>query len=212
MPIYDYSARDLQGIDHKGTIETVDETRAARMLSRRGLVVTKLKEQKETGLKFFDKYFNKVSFSDLVIATRQLATMVDSGLVLSEALDILVEQQPKNNKFKEVLSEISRDVKSGMDLANAIKKHPDVFPPLYSSLVKAGEQAGNLDVILSELANNLEKDREFKARIKGAMVYPVMIISMMVVVVIIMMFFVIPRLLSLYTQSNIDLPLPTKTS
>ena len=210
MPIYDYSARDLQGIDHRGTIETVDEGRAARILSRRGLIVTSLKQQRDTGLKFFDKYLNKVSFSELVIATRQLATMIDSGLVLSEALDILVEQQPANSKFKLILGDISRDVKSGMDLATSIKKHPDIFPPLYSSLVSAGEQAGNLDVILNELATNLEKDREFKARVRGAMVYPAMIISMMFIVVAIMMFFVIPRLLSLYTQSNIDLPLPTK--
>lgn len=210
MPIYDYSARDLQGIDHRGTIETVDEGRAARILSRRGLIVTSLKEQRDTGLKFFDKYLNKVSFSELVMATRQLATMIDSGLVLSEALDILVEQQPANSKFKLILGDISRDVKSGMDLATSIKKHPDIFPPLYSSLVSAGEQAGNLDVILNELATNLEKDREFKARVRGAMVYPAMIVSMMFIVVAIMMFFVIPRLLSLYTQSNIDLPLPTK--
>lgn len=212
MPIYDYSARDLQGVDHKGTIETIDEGRAARILSRRGLIVTSLKEQKETGIKFLEKYLNlnKVPFGDMVVSTRQLATMIDSGLVLSEALDILVEQQQKNSKFKLILSDISRDVKSGMDLATSIKKHPDVFPPLYSSLVRSGEQAGNLDIVLNQLATNLEKDREFKARIKGALIYPIMIIIMMVVVVGIMMFFVIPRLISLYTQSNIELPLPTK--
>lgn len=209
MPIYIYTARDLQGTDHKGTIETADEARAARMLSRRGLVVTSLNEQKNTGIKFLEKYLNKVSFSDLVVSTRQLATMIDSGLVLSEALDILVEQQP-TGRFKVVLGEISRDVKSGMDLASSIKKHPDVFPPLYASLVRAGEQAGNLDVVLNELATNLEKDREFKSRVRGAMIYPLMIMVMMVVVVGIMMFFVIPRLTSLYSQSNIELPLPTK--
>ncbi len=210
MPIYNYQARDLQGIDHKGTIETSDPFRAARILSKKGLVVTSIKENKQSeGLKIFDKFFNRVSFTDLVVATRQLATMIESGLVLSEALDILEEQQ-SSQVFKKVLGEVSRDVKSGLDLASSLKKHPDVFPPLYSNLVKAGEQAGNLDVVLVQMATNLEKDREFRGKVRGALIYPAMIMLMMVVVVGIMMFFVIPRLTGLYSQSNIELPLPTK--
>lgn len=210
MPIYNYQARDLQGIDHKGTIETSDPFRAARILSKKGLVVTSIKENKQSeGLKVFDKFFNRVSFTDLVVATRQLATMIESGLVLSEALDILEEQQ-SSPVFKKVLGEVSRDVKSGLDLASSLKKHPDVFPPLYSNLVKAGEQAGNLDVVLVQMASNLEKDREFRSKVRGALIYPAMIMLMMVVVVGIMMFFVIPRLTGLYSQSNIELPLPTK--
>lgn len=210
MPIYNYQARDLKGIDHKGTIETSDPFRAARILSKKGLVVTSIKENKQSeGLKIFDKFFNRVSFTDLVVATRQLATMIESGLVLSEALDILEEQQ-NSPVFKKVLGEVSRDVKSGLDLASSLKKHPDVFPPLYSNLVKAGEQAGNLDVVLVQMASNLEKDREFRSKVRGALIYPAMIMLMMVVVVGIMMFFVIPRLTGLYSQSNIELPLPTK--
>lgn len=210
MPIYSYQARDLQGIDHKGTIETSDPYRAARLLSKKGLVVTSIKETREKeGLKYLDKYLNRVSFTDLVVATRQLATMIESGLVLSEALDILEEQQ-SGKTFKKVLGEVSRDVKSGLDLASSLKKHPDVFPPLYSNLVKAGEQAGNLDVVLVQMATNLEKDREFRSKVRGALIYPAMIMMMMVVVMGIMMFFVIPRLTGLYTQSNIELPLPTK--
>lgn len=208
MAIFVYKARDFQGVDHKGTIDTIDASRAARILSKKGLVVTSIKEQKGTS-QLFGKFLNRVSFEELVISTRQLSTMIESGLVLSEALNILCEQQT-NPTFKRTWEEVLRDVNSGLDLASALKKHPDVFPTLYCSLVKAGEQAGNLDVILTEMANNLEKDREFKSRVRGAMVYPVMVLGMMVVVVCIMMFFVIPRLTSLYTQSNIDLPLPTK--
>lgn len=208
MAIFIYKARDFQGVDHKGTIDTIDASRAARILSKKGLVVTSITEKKEA-LPLFDKFFNRVSFEELVISTRQLATMVESGLVLSESLNILVGQQ-SNPTFKKVWEEVLRDVNSGLDLASTFKKHPDVFPSLYCSLVKAGEQAGNLDVILTEMANNLERDREFRSRVRGAMVYPVMVMGMMVVVVGIMMFFVIPRLTSLYTQSNIDLPLPTK--
>lgn len=209
MPIYSYVARDLKGEDHQGTIETYDASQAGKILSKKGLIVISVKEKDEGKKKLFDKYFNTVSFNDLVIATRQLATMVESGLVLSEALDILVEQQD-NKKLKEVLGDVSRDIKGGLDLATALKKYPDVFPPLYASLVKAGEESGKLDLVLTELATNLEKDREFRSRIKGAMIYPMMIMSMMIVVMGVMMFFVVPRLTSLYSSSNIELPTPTK--
>lgn len=208
MPIFTYKARDFQGVDHRGTIETIDSSRAARILSKKGLIVTSISENKPSS-PMFSQFFNRVSFDELVIATRQLATMIDSGLVLSESVDILVNQQ-QNQNFKKVLEVVSRDLKSGLDLASALRKHPNVFPPLYCSLVKAGEQAGNLDVILNEMANNLERDREFKSRVRGAMIYPVMIVLMMVVVIGVMMFFVVPRLTSLYTQSDMELPLPTK--
>ena len=208
MPIFVYKARDFQGLDHKGTIDTIDSSRAARILSKKGLVVTSISEKKSSS-PMFDNIFNRVSFDELVIATRQLATMIDSGLVLSESVDILVSQQTNPN-FKKVLEAISRDLKSGMDLAGALRKHPKVFPSLYSSLVKAGEQAGNLDVILNEMANNLERDREFRSRVRGAMIYPIMIVSMMIVVMGVMMIFVIPKLTSLYTQSDAELPLPTQ--
>jgi type IV pilus assembly protein PilC len=135
--------------------------------------------------------------------------MIESGLVLSESFDILVEQQT-NKKFKTILEDISRDIKNGLDLTSAIKKHPEVFPPLYGNLIKSAEQAGNLDVVLTQMADNLEKEREFRGKVKGALIYPVIILVMMTAVMGIMVFFVIPRLTSLYTQSSIDLPLPTK--
>lgn len=209
MPLYSYNARDLSGIDHKGTIETTDPSSVARVLSKKGMVVTSIKEKKNNNLKFFDSFFNRVAFEDVVVATRQLATMIESGLVLSEAMDILVDQQ-SNKKLKIVFEEISRDIKNGLDLTSAIKKHPDIFPPLYGNLIKSAGQAGNLDVVLIQMADNMEKEREFRSKVRGAMIYPIIIFLMMGAVMGIMIFFVIPRLTSLYTQSNIDLPLPTK--
>ncbi len=210
MSVFTYKAKDLQGAEHKGTIETVDSHQVARILIKKGLVVISIKEKKEgEGAGFLKRYLNRVSFSDIVIMTRQLATMVEAGLVLSEALDILQDQQP-NKTFKEVLGAVSRDIKSGLDLASSLKKHPTVFPPLYCNLVKAGEQSGKLDSTLSQMAVNLERDREFRSKIRSAMIYPVIVLVMMAVVMAVMMFFVIPRLTSLYSQSSIDLPLPTK--
>jgi len=157
----------------------------------------------------FNRLFNRVSFSQVVIMTRQLATMIEAGLVLSEALDILEEQQT-SKVFKQVLKEISDDVKGGLDFASALDKHPTVFPKIYANLVRAGEASGKLDTILLQLATNLEKEREFKSKVRGAMIYPIIVITMMVGVMLVTIFFVMPRLLGLFTQSNIELPLPTK--
>lgn len=209
MATFIYHARDLNGVDHKGTVETVDERQVSRIISKKGLILISVKKKDEKSQQFLNKFIARVSFSELVIATRQLATMIESGLVLSEAIDILAEEQTNKN-FKAVLTEISRDLKGGLEFANALKKHPDVFPAIYISLVKSGEESGKLDVVLSQLANTLEKDREFRSKLRGAMIYPIMVIGMMVVVMMVMMLFVIPKLTSLYTQSNIDLPLPTK--
>ncbi len=209
MAVFNYLAKDLSGNEHTGSIETSDLRNVARILGKKGYITISIKEKKETQIKIFDKFFNKVSFSELVMMTRQLATMVQAGLVLSEALDILSEQA-SNPKLKETLEKVSRDIKSGLDLASALKKHPDVFPQLYSNLIKAGESSGKLDQVLLQMADSLEKDREFRARVKGAMIYPVVIMVMMAGVMAVMLLFVIPRLTSLYTESNIELPLPTK--
>jgi type IV pilus assembly protein PilC len=209
MPLFTYVARDLDGTDHKGTIETVDNSRAAAILSKRGLTVISVKQKNEAGSNLFASLTKRVSFTDVVIATRQLSTMIESGLVVSDSFDVLSEQQ-SNPEFKKVLQDVSRDVKGGLDLASAMKKHPKVFNSMYCSLVKAGEEGGNLDVVLQQMATSMEKDREFRSKVKSALIYPIIVVLMMVIVMSVMMFFVVPRLTSLYSQSNLDLPLPTK--
>jgi type IV pilus assembly protein PilC len=209
MPLFAYVARDLSGIDHKGTIETVDSYRAAAILSKRGLTVISVKSKSDESGSFFNTYLKRISFTDVVIATRQLATMIESGLVISDAFDVLSDQQ-ENPEFKKVLQEVSRDVKGGLDLATAMRKHPKVFSGMYCSLVKAGEQGGNLDTVLQQMATSMERDREFRSKVRSAMIYPIIVVLMMVIVMGVMMFFVVPRLTSLYSQSEIDLPLPTQ--
>lgn len=209
MAIFKYVAKDMQGEYHKGEVETADENQAAALLRKKKLIITSLKLKGATGNMPWDKFMNRVPFSEVVIMTRQLATMIEAGLVLSEALDILEDQQ-ENKHFKAVLENVSKDIKAGLDFATALEKHPDIFPPLYSKLVKAGQASGKLDTILLELAKNLEKEREFKSRVKGAMIYPIVIVFMMIVVMMIMVFFVMPKLIGLYKDSGMDLPLPTK--
>lgn len=204
-----YRAKDKEGILREGEIESADQHIAASTLRKKGLVVIEVKIKSEGGLSFLSKFFNKVSFGDLVTTTRQLATMVGAGLNLSDSVDILEEQQI-NKKFKEALGEISRDIKGGLALHQALGKHDDIFPPLYINLVKSGEASGKLDTVLLKMADSLEKDRGFKARIKGAMIYPILVISMMVVVIFIMMIFVVPKLTDFFNQASLNLPLPTK--
>lgn len=209
MPIFKYSAKDIAGAYHKGEIETIDAKSAATILRKKKLIIISIKVKNEASGKWLEAFFNRVPFSELVIFTRQLATMIGAGLVLSEAIDILSDET-SNKKLKITLEKISSDIKGGLDFAAALEKHPDVFPRLYVNLVRAGEASGKLDVILLQLATHLEKEREFQSKVRGAMIYPVIVISMMFAVSMVMIFFVMPRLTSLYQQSNIDLPLPTK--
>ena len=209
MSEFIYKAKDIQGESHSGSIESPDTHSAASILRKKGLIVISLKSKQPPGNKFLDKFLNRVSLGELVLITRQLATMVSSGLVLSEAIDILQEQRTRKT-LKKALEEISQDIKGGLTLAQALSKFPDIFPRLYINLIKAGEASGKLDQVLLQMADGLEKDREFQARVKGAMIYPIVVLGMMGIVIVIMMVFVIPKLITLYSQSTIELPLPTR--
>ncbi|MDD5416015.1 MAG: type II secretion system F family protein [Candidatus Daviesbacteria bacterium] len=204
-----YKAKDIQGQEHVGSVKSPDAHSAAVTIRKEGLIVISLSPKTPPVNRLLDRFINRVGFSEVVIFTRQLATMVSSGLVLSEAIDILEDQQTNKN-LKKALNDISQDIKGGLTLAQAFSKYPDIFPHLYVNLIKAGEASGKLDSILLQMADGLEKEREFQAKIKGAMIYPVLVLSMMLVVLVIMMIFVIPKLLTLYSQSTMELPLPTK--
>ncbi len=209
MPIINYVAKDFQGAYHKGEVETADVHEAARLLQRKKLIVISLKVADPNKKRFTDRFFNRVAFTDVVIFTRQLATMIEAGLVLSDAIAILADQQ-ENKNFKKILTDVASDIQGGIGFGASLEKHKNVFPKLYINLVRAGEASGKLDTILLQLATNLEKEREFRSKVRGAMIYPIIVISMMIVVMGVMIFFVMPKLTSLYSQSNIELPLPTR--
>lgn len=209
MAEFIYKTKDSQGVDHTGSVRSPDQHSAATILRKKGLIVISLKSKEPPSSRLLGQILNRVSFTDLVIATRQLATMVSSGLVLSDAIDILKEQST-NKTLKASLEEVSQDIKGGLTLAQAFSRQPHVFPHLYVNLVKSGEASGKLDAVLLQMADGLEKDREFQSRIKGALIYPILVVVIMMVVIVIMMVFVIPKLTNLYTQSTIELPLPTK--
>ncbi|MFH1826967.1 MAG: type II secretion system F family protein [bacterium] len=165
--------------------------------------------QSNASMDFIDQALNRINFSDIVDFTRQLAIMLNAGLTLVDSLEIL-EKQIIKTTLKTLVSDINKQIKAGTSFSSVLKKYPKYFPNLYISLVKSGEASGKLSDILLRLAENLEKEREFKGKLKGAMIYPVVVLSAMAIVMFIMITFVVPRLLSLYKDFQVELPLNTK--
>ncbi len=208
MKKYKYKARDSKGKLISGEVEGGTQETAAKLIRKRGLVVIEIVESKGSLSSLFNKYRSHVSGSDVTIYTRQLATMINAGLPIVEALSILRTQAKSN--LQGVFSQILADVEGGDSLSSALKRHPKVFSPTYVALITAGETGGVLDKVFTRLADNLEKQQEFRGKVKGALIYPAIVVIGMVIVSAIMLIFVVPRLTDLYTQFDADLPLATR--
>lgn len=205
MPVFSYTAKNQHGENVKGKVEAQNKSQAAGILMSRNLLVVNIVPLGDS--LFISKILNKVKHEDLVNFTRQLSTMIDAGLPLATGLNILKEQN--NPAMAEVVSTLLREVESGSSFAKALEKQPDVFDRIFVQLVKAGELGGVLDKVLDKLAENLEKDKEFRAKTKGAMIYPAIVFIAMLVVGFVMMVFVIPKLTDMYSDFGAELPLPT---
>lgn len=179
------------------------------VLRKRNITATVVTEKTKKG--FLDKFSlgGKVKDKDIVIFTRQFATMIDAGLPLVQALDIL-SSQVENKKLGKTLSEVKNDVESGATYADALRKHPRVFSELYVNMVAAGEAGGILDTILNRLASYIEKAMKLKKKVKGAMVYPAVVTSIAVLVIAVIMIFVVPTFSKMFAQLGGTLPLPTR--
>ena len=207
MNRYFYKAKDKSGTYVTGEVEASSRDAAARLVRQKGLVVIVIKPVRTSILGFFTTFRNRITLGDVVAFTRQFSTMINAGLSVTESLNILREQSKGN--MKKVISQILADVEGGESLSKAFSKHPKVFSPIYIALVKSGEIGGVLDKVTARLADDLEKDAEFRGRIKTALIYPAIIVSGMVIVSFIMMIFVIPKLVSLYEDFQAELPWPT---
>jgi len=209
MKKYAYKAKNPQGKTVSGLVEAGEEKLAVKILHERGLIPFSLKEVREDSiLRIVMRFFQRVSLSDVTTFTRQLSTMITAGMTVNEALSILRIQS--SAAFSAIIDDVLKSVEGGLSFSDALAKHPQVFGTIYISLVKAGETGGVLDEVLQRLADNMEKQKEFQGKIKGAMIYPIIIVIGMIGVVTIMMIFVIPKLLSLYQEMQIQLPAPTK--
>jgi len=209
MEKFEYKAKDKQGKTFKGIVEAIDQKQAVGILREKGLLVLSLKIKKENLANIIKgTLFRKISLTDKVNFTRQLATMLTAGLRVTEALEILENQT--SPAMAKIVEEIRRDIEEGKDLSSSLGRYPEVFDQVYIALVRAGESAGVLEKVLTRLADNLEKQKEFQGKIKSAMVYPIIIILGMVVVAGIMIIFVIPKMSTIYEEFQAQLPLPTR--
>ena len=193
----------------KGEMEAPNADAVIAQLRRQGIQPGNVKERGK-GLDIELKMFApKVTTKDLVVFTRQFATMIDAGLPLVQCLDILSKQQ-ENVTFKRILLKVKEDVESGSTFADALKKHPKAFDELYVNLVAAGEIGGILDTILNRLAVFIEKAMKLKKKVKSAMTYPATIIGIAVVVIGVILIFVIPAFEKMFADFGGTLPVPTQ--
>jgi len=206
--MFRYKVSTTAGESSTGSLEAMDEKQAAAILRSKGFLVTSLSEADELGVDALVSSFSKPKAQDIANFTRQLSTMIASGLPLVDALRLLKDQSPV--PFKQVVEKVLTEVEGGSSLADAMLASGDVFSSVYIALVRAGETAGVLDNVLKKLADNLEKQREFASKTKGAMVYPAIVSAGMVVIVILMMTLVVPKLTAMYKDFGAELPGPTK--
>lgn len=202
-----YKASTPDGRLTQGIIEAKDIQEAAYYLRSKDLLPIRISEVSTREFPFLS-FLRKSKFSDIMLFTRQLSSMLTSGLTLTQALAVLKDQMV-NDSMREITIGIIAEVQEGKPLSVALEKYPKIFSPIYISLVKAGESSGFLDKTLLRLSDNIEKEYKLRSSIKSALLYPVIIIVLMVVVMGIMMIFVVPQLTTLYESLNISLPLPT---
>lgn len=211
MPIYVWEGRTKSGEARKGETEAQNEGLLIQQLRTQQIIPFKVKEKKpgfQLKLPFLGGA-KGVPMNELVIFTRQFATMIDAGLPLVQCLDILAGQNPNKN-FKTILMNIKETVEGGSTFAQALEHHPQVFDKLFVSLIAAGEVGGILDTILNRLGVFMEKSEALKRKVKGAMIYPAVVLVALVAVVIVLLVFVIPVFARMFSDMGGVLPAPTR--
>jgi type IV pilus assembly protein PilC len=209
MPVFKYTGKTRAGVVQKGEVDANDRNAAIAVLRQKQILVTSIKPQAKQITIKLPGFGGKVKEREIVIFTRQLATMIDAGLPLVQCLDIL-SRQALNKHFGAVIGKIKTDVESGNSFADALRKHPAVFTEFFTNMVEAGEAGGILDTILGRLAVYMEKAQALKSRVKSAMIYPCAIISIAVLVIVFLMIYVIPVFAEMFESFGGTLPAPTR--
>ncbi|MFH1725249.1 MAG: type II secretion system F family protein [Elusimicrobiota bacterium] len=213
MPTFAYRARESSGKEITGVLDAPKQDEAVRKLKSQALVVIEIGEQTESPI---DKIKNAIGLGkpavgskDLVLFSRQLSTLVSAGVPIVQSLTILEEQQ-ENPTFRSVLGEVRGDIEAGLSISDALKKHPDAFPEVYTAMIRAGELGGILDTILERLSGFLESAEALKAKVKSAMMYPAIVLTICGVVTIFLLTCVIPTFKTIFESFGKELPMPTQ--
>jgi len=208
MPIYEWEGKTLKGETRKGTLKVDSEATLRTSLRKDGIILLKAKQKKaESKEKYNPK--KKIKPMNIVIFTRQLSTMITSGLPLVQSLDILSNQM-EDKDLKGIVKEIKEKIETGSRFADALRDYPQCFDALYVNLVVAGEEGGMLDTVLQRLAVYMEKTEKLKKKVKSAMIYPISIIVVAIGVVMVLLIFVIPVFETMFKDMGATLPMPTQ--
>src|SRR5579864_7581070 len=208
MPTYVFKAMDVAGLPARGEVEAVSKQDVADQLKQRGLIVLDIANKYRSRELNID-LFSRVKPYEMAVATRQLSTMVSSGMTILRALHVL-ETQSDNKLLKETLAAVRGDVEAGLLLSDALERHPKIFSPLYVAMVRAGEAGGVLEMSLLRTADQLEKDASLRRQVRSAMIYPTLIISFAVLVLLALVAFLIPVFQSVFKQFGGNLPTLTQ--
>lgn len=208
MLTFEYTARDTSTNKVvRSTVQAESERSAAKLLMAQGIVPLNIVEQGKNR-NLWQRFTNRVTAKDRIIFTRQLATLINAGLPLAQSLHTLADQT-QSKRLVTIINEIITSIESGSTLSDAFAKHPEVFNDVYIALISAGEVSGTLDEALERVANQQEKDAELLGKVRGAMVYPAIVLVVIVGVIGFMLFTIIPQIERLYKDLNKELPLVT---
>jgi type IV pilus assembly protein PilC len=210
MSTYVFKAMDLAGAKARGEIEGESRQAVLAQLKARGLIVLELAD-KHTSREIELSFLKRVKATDLAVFSRQLSTMINSGLSVLRALFVL-EEQTESKFLKETVSAVRKDVEAGLSLSDAIERHPKVFSPLFVAMVRAGEAGGLLEESLMRVADQLEKDASLRRQIRSAMIYPTLVITFAMIVLLALVAFLVPVFEGVFKQFGGELPAITKVS
>ena len=208
MATYVFKAMDLTGAKATGEVEAESKQIVSEQLKSRGLIILEISD-KHTSRQINIELFNKLSATDLAIMTRQLATMVQSGMTILRALYVL-EAQTENKQLGEAIVAVRKDVEAGLPLSDALERHPKIFDPLFVSMTRAGETGGMLDEALIRVADQLEKADSLRRQVKSAMTYPAVVLTFAGGVLLALVAFLVPVFIGVFKQFGGDLPAITK--
>src|SRR3954449_2861178 len=211
MATFVFKALDLSGSQTRGEVEADSKQAVSSQLRAKGLIVLEIDEHKSADVGDFLGRFKRVKATELTVATRQLSTMISSGMSLLRALYVL-EDQAKSDKLKEAMVQIRKDVEAGISLSEALKRHPDIFNDLYIAMVGAGEVGGILEETLARVADQLEKDDSLRRQVKAAMMYPILIGGFAMTVLLALVTFLVPVFEKVFKDFGGDLPSITKVT
>src|SRR6188508_356717 len=209
MAAFAYSAINVQGLEVSGEIHAPDPAAAREQLRSRGLLPQTLTEQSAVGEGGLGARFKKVKPKSLQIFARQIATMIEAGVSVVQAL-VILEEQTEDGYLAEIIAELRSDVEGGMALSAAFARHPKTFNRLFIAMIESGESSGTLDQVLDRVATQIEKETQIKRCVKRAIVYPIVVLTFATLVLIFMLLFIVPVFATVFDDLGGELPAPTK--